>query len=250
MDLKHHNQQRLQQKYLYHDVVLLSISALALYYFDPIGGWLDRLFITPWIAPQGFFPYQQNWYLRDIQHDLFKKILIGCYSVFLILWLISFRSPRFAAQRWHYAYMFFGAALSTAVIGLLKAFSVHDCPWNMLQSSPQGWVWHLQGIKGQCFPGGHASTGFAMMTGYFVYRLQQPKRAQFFLWLGLALGFMLGWGQMMRGAHFLSHNLWSAWIIYALHSGLQMSDMCWRYFSRIGRLASIGQKSILNKKNH
>ena len=55
------------------------------------------------------------------------------------------------------------------------------------------------------------------MTGYFVYRLEQPKRAYFYLFSGILLGFMMGWAQMMRGAHFLSHNLWTGWVVWAIN---------------------------------
>jgi membrane-associated PAP2 superfamily phosphatase len=33
---------------------------------------------------------------------------------------------------------------------------------------------------------------------------------------GLGVGLFLGWVQQMRGAHFLTHTLWSAWIASAL----------------------------------
>ncbi|MEW7964857.1 hypothetical protein AB0858_09495, partial [Acinetobacter baumannii] len=59
--------------------------------------------------------------------------------------------------------------------------------------------------------------GFILMTGYFVYRLEQPKRAYFYLFSGILLGFMMGWAQMMRGAHFLSHNLWTGWVVWAIN---------------------------------
>lgn len=32
---------------------------------------------------------------------------------------------------------------------------------------------------------------------------------------GLALGTVMGAVQMMRGAHFLSHNLWTLWVVWA-----------------------------------
>jgi membrane-associated PAP2 superfamily phosphatase len=43
-----------------------------------------------------------------------------------------------------------------------------------------------------------------------------PKLAKVGLILGLILGFAMGWGQMMRGAHFMSHNLWTAWVVWVL----------------------------------
>ena len=67
------------------------------------------------------------------------------------------------------------------------------------------------------FPGGHASSGFALLVGYFIYRTTRPKRAYFFLLAALILGFAMGWAQMMRGAHFLSHTLWTGWIIWGLN---------------------------------
>ena len=67
---------------------------------------------------------------------------------------------------------------------------------------------------GSCFPGGHASGGFALMAFYFGLRDVQARYARLALAVALALGMVMGWAQMMRGAHFLSHNIWSAWIVW------------------------------------
>ncbi|MBV6618996.1 phosphatase PAP2 family protein, partial [Acinetobacter baumannii] len=94
----------------------------------------------------------------------------------------------------------------------------HACPWNMVHPNTLGsYIWDFSAKHGHCFPGGHASAGFILMTGYFVYRLEQPKRAYFYLFSGILLGFMMGWAQMMRGAHFLSHNLWTGWVVWAIN---------------------------------
>jgi membrane-associated PAP2 superfamily phosphatase len=60
------------------------------------------------------------------------------------------------------------------------------------------------------------------MTGYFVFRQSDKKRAYFYLVAGLILGFAMGWAQMMRGAHFLSHNLWTAWVIWLVNVGFYL----------------------------
>ena len=116
--------------------------------------------------------------------------------------------------------MFVVSILSTALIGILKSQSAHACPWDMTEQTATGFIWNFTATHGHCFPGGHASTGFALITGFFVFRLVQPKRAWFYLIAGLLLGFMMGWGQMMRGAHFLSHNLWTGWIILCFNTAL------------------------------
>jgi membrane-associated PAP2 superfamily phosphatase len=52
--------------------------------------------------------------------------------------------------------------------------------------------------------------------------------------LALVLGFSMGWAQMMRGEHFLSHNLWTAWLVWAVlfvlftlkNSSRKINDVC------------------------
>ena len=70
----------------------------------------------------------------------------------------------------------------------------------------------LSATAGHCFPGGHASSGFAVLAGYFIYRVTQPKRAYFFLIAACILGMGMGWAQMMRGVHFFSHSLCIGWV--------------------------------------
>lgn len=60
-------------------------------------------------------------------------------------------------------------------------------------------------VRGKCFPAGHASGGFALMSLFFVFE----KKA--FRILGLAFGLAMGWTmaiyQILKGAHFLSDSL-------------------------------------------
>ena len=65
---------------------------------------------------------------------------------------------------------------------------------------------------GRCFPAGHASGGFALMSLFFAL-----PRAR---WKGLALGLVAGWTtglyQMANGAHFASHTvvtMFLAWLL-------------------------------------
>jgi membrane-associated PAP2 superfamily phosphatase len=68
------------------------------------------------------------------------------------------------------------------------------------------------GGGGRCFPAGHASTGFAFLGGYFAFRHDVPKTARIWLIAALATGFVLGACQQLRGAHFMSHTLWTGWL--------------------------------------
>jgi len=171
--------QPILKKYLTIDASILLFTCLVFLLYFPIGGKLDLYFIQPWIDQSGNFYNRYNWFLTYWNHQVFKQMMIVVYVSFLALWILSFKIERFKPNRIIYGYMFWVSILSTTLIGVIKSQSRHDCPWNMLQNSTYGLSWDFSATQGHCFPGGHASTGFALMTGYFVYRLSQPKRAYF-----------------------------------------------------------------------
>lgn len=208
------------KKFMLRISAILIFSLAILIYVFPIYGKIDLALIQPWIDQFGHFTERNNWYLVHLNHKVFKQLLIAVYLSFFVLWLASFKLEKLRPQRWLYGYMFVVSILSTALIGILKSQSAHACPWDMTEQTATGFIWNFTATHGHCFPGGHASTGFALITGFFVFRLIQPKRAWFYLIAGLLLGFMMGWGQMMRGAHFLSHNLWTGWIILCFNTAL------------------------------
>ena len=206
------------KKFMLRISAILIFTLAILIYVFPVGGKIDLALIQPWMDQHGQFIERNNWSLVHLNHQIFKNVLIAVYLSFLGLWCASFKIERLQPKRWLYGYMFCVSMLSTLFIGALKSQSTHACPWNMTKATDTGFLWNFTTTQGHCFPGGHASTGFALLTGFFVFRLVQPRRAWFYLFAGLILGFMMGWGQMMRGAHFLSHNLWTAWIILGLNT--------------------------------
>ncbi|RYF79059.1 MAG: phosphatase PAP2 family protein [Comamonadaceae bacterium] len=136
------------------------------------------------------------------------------------------RLPR--AQRWQLA---LGPLAAVAVVTLLKQHSRTSCPWDLQEFGGTAawvshwawgvreshWAWGVRdGGPGHCFPAGHATTAFGFVGGWFVLREVSARAA--WLWLGAAAaaGLALGLGQQWRGAHFMSHTLWSAWISWAM----------------------------------
>lgn len=205
------------KRFIIVQILLLAISWAILTIYFPIHGTLDLSLIQPWMTPQGEFYLKQNWWLKVLNHQYVKLLLIAVYSSFLVLWLASFKLIRFKQNRAEYLYVFLMAILSTSIIGILKSQSDHACPWDMVVADAHTYLWQFDQVSGHCFPGGHSSTGFALLVGYFVYRLKQPSRALFYLIAAIILGFTMGWAQMMRGAHFFSHNLWTGWIIWLIN---------------------------------
>jgi membrane-associated PAP2 superfamily phosphatase len=112
--------------------------------------------------------------------------------------------------------------LCVATIPLLKAGSLTSCPWSLEEFGGSAhhvshWLWGVRdGGGGGCFPSGHASTAFCLLSGWFALRRDHARAARIWLCASIAAGLLLGLAQTMRGAHYPSHTLWTAWICLAL----------------------------------
>jgi len=112
--------------------------------------------------------------------------------------------------------------LALLVVVLLKGLSRTSCPWDLevFGGSAQHlshWAWgSTDGGPGHCFPAGHASTGFAFVAGAFWLTPHRPPLARRWWVAAVAAGTVLGVAQQLRGAHFMSHTLWTAWLCWAV----------------------------------
>jgi len=79
----------------------------------------------------------------------------------------------------------------------------------LFQPKPPGYPCHA-------FPAGHASGGFALMACYWVLAERRWRG----LALGLGVGAWMGFYQVARGEHFLSHTLATGLIAWLLCAGL------------------------------
>jgi len=125
--------------------------------------------------------------------------------------------------------------LALLAVVALKRFSLTSCPWDLVEFGGTAryvshWCWGItDGGAGHCFPAGHASAGFSFVAGWFVLRRKLPLVALRWLWAALAAGCVLGLVQQIRGAHYVSHTLWTAWICWFVGWGVENSKCIWRY---------------------
>jgi len=97
-----------------------------------------------------------------------------------------------------------------------------SCPWDVqdfggIAPYVSHWAWSVRDTgPGGCFPAGHASAAFACFGGYFVFRQTSPGVARAWLAAVVLSGLALGLAQQMRGAHFTSHTLWTAWVCWVV----------------------------------
>lgn len=127
----------------------------------------------------------------------------------------SFFIPPIKAWRMPLLYLLLATGLSVALVGLLKRVTNMECPWDLLRYGGEHAYYGLFSPRpallgrAQCFPAGHASAGYAWVALYFFCRRARPRWRWWGLGLAVSVGLAFGIAQQLRGAHFLSHDLWA-----------------------------------------
>jgi membrane-associated PAP2 superfamily phosphatase len=208
-----------------HLAIALALAPLITLLFEMVP--LDRSLIAPYYdAGAHAFPLRDDLFLQNVMHSGMKLVVTGIAFAAFGGFLMTFVLPQWVQHRRRLLWLFAGMAGSTLLVATLKQGSALHCPWDLAEYGGyapfHGLLERLPaGIAaGRCFPGGHSSGGFALMSFYFAWRDTHSGAARVFLAIGLMAGMVMGWSQMMRGAHFLSHNVWSAWVVWMFLSVL------------------------------
>jgi membrane-associated PAP2 superfamily phosphatase len=168
------------------------------------------------------FPLRDHPFLQNLMHNGLTLVVIVIGAGILGAFLLTFILPQWAPHRFRLLWLFAGMAGGPLMVSLIKHYSVLHCPWDLAAYGGYAPYHSLfdrlpPGLAaGRCFPGGHSSGGFSLMAFYFFWCDSHPVRARIALAGGLAAGMLMGWGQIMRGAHFLSHNIWAAWVVWTM----------------------------------
>ena len=194
--------------------VLLSFVLCVAWDFSPF-----NLYVSDLFGGVGGFPLQNHWFWGI---GLYKAqryagfMFLG--ALFCMLWwpLGTFRLLSVRQRR-----VLLAAVLTSALlISLLKAGNQISCPWDLnLYGGPgrlqSHWQWAVSdGGVGRCFPAGHPSGAFAFLAiGVFLWPVE-PRRARLWLLAAGVLGCFWSAVQVWRGAHFVGHALWTAWICF------------------------------------
>jgi|GEM_PF-158249 len=203
--------------------VLLPLGALA----AAIAGLectdLDARALEPFYdSATGRFPLRKFWLFQSVLHEGGKWLVLA-----LTIALAGVAVVGMAVKRWRpwcgpAAYMVTCVALTSGIVGWLKAVTNRYPPWDLdrfggkvpfttlFAGTPAPFT------DGHGFPAGHASAAFAWVALYFLARAFGVRRPLLWLAPGLLLGGSFAWVQHVRGAHFPSHNLWTlaiAWVV-------------------------------------
>jgi membrane-associated PAP2 superfamily phosphatase len=179
---------------------------------------LARLAYDP---SRGVFPLREHVLTTRVSHDGLKLVAVAVFGWILVsIWRPVGLLARL--DRGRRVYLFIAVAVCLITVSALKRGSALHCPWALLEfggahrylrlfdAVPDGWQ------RGACFPAGHALSAFAYIGGYFAWRDVDRRVARAWLIAVIVAGAWAGVSQQLRGAHFLSHTLWTAWLAWTL----------------------------------
>lgn len=156
------------------------------------------------------------WWSNALLHTGGRLLTGSVWLYFFGVWLASFRYTTLVFLRRAYCYVWVAMICAGSCVTLLKRITNVDCPWALaLFDGTYPYVRLLEDRPdylplSECFPSAHAAAGFAFLSLYFLWRDYHRFWAYTGLGIGLLLGFLYGYGQQARGAHFVSHDIWAA----------------------------------------
>jgi membrane-associated PAP2 superfamily phosphatase len=196
-----------------HLYIPLFIFVLAVTCFE-LGGvdiWLaDRLYALE----GGTWALKNAWITSAIIHQTGKKLSLLIAATILVTLIFSYISKYLHQYRRELAYLLLAAGGGSVLISILKSISHVSCAWDFSRyggteeyTSVYTQILNMSGEN--CFPAGHASGGYAWLAFYFLGVYKQSNWRWAGLCFALGVGLVFGISQQLRGAHFITHDLWT-----------------------------------------
>jgi membrane-associated PAP2 superfamily phosphatase len=167
------------------------------------------------------FPLRDHWFLDEFMHQTMKALMIGIGMV-PVATLIADRVNGGMLLEYRVRRALVVVAVSAALVPIsisaIKSVSIYHCPWSLPRYG--GYAPYLRIFDslpprmsaGHCFPAGHASSALWIPSIALFWLPEHPAKAYTIFAASLVPGLVLGLAQQARGAHFLTHTLWSVWI--------------------------------------
>ena len=169
-----------------------------------------------------FFNFETKKWIIDENEPILKfffydgaKNSLLIFAIITLFSLIFFRKKSIIKEyQKGLIIVLLAAAIVPSVIGTLKAVSNTPCPNNInyfggeypdikvFDSYPKDFV---QKSKAKCWPAGHASGGFALLSLFFLFKSTTNRKKSIIF--ALIIGWSMGLYKMLVGDHFLSHTI-------------------------------------------
>jgi membrane-associated PAP2 superfamily phosphatase len=208
------------------------------------------LAMAHWFGSAGGFALESHWLWRDLLHDDIRLwpwvIELGLLTA-IFLPIGTLRQLPMARR----AQLALSTLAALLAVSTLKLHSHTSCPWDLQEFGGAAtyvshWAWGVRdGGTGGCFPAGHASEGFAFIGGFFAFRHALPKTAWRWFAGAMLAGLVFGLAQQIRGAHYMSHTLWTAWLCWTVAAGIDAAVSRLMARSRTHATAPVSRLSAL-----
>jgi len=201
---------------------LLLLGVIVFFGISDIDLTIQNYFYLPqtkqWIMNSYMEPY------NFIFYSGIKKLLIAIAGLLFLAFLFSFKVIWLKSYKQGLAIVILSAIIIPLLVGYLKKETNMPCPKQEIQYGgfyPRTAVWEkypddffLKPYRSKCWPAGHASGGFALMSLFFLFHKKRNK------YIGLTIGIIVGWSmgiyKMLIGDHFFSHTVITmilAWLV-------------------------------------
>lgn len=157
-------------------------------------------------------------FLRDVLHQGMHKAVITAFCLIgAVLAYAALRRPDWTWQKPMRVFMLCAGIYIGLVTGL-KSQTTFACPWSITQfggdktlvTSYADLFDTAQYGRGRCFPAGHSSSGYVWIGLAFALAAAGSRRFWRIFAACLSVGIVFSIAQILRGAHFLSHELTTA----------------------------------------
>lgn len=200
------------------DVLRALAGLMLLMLYDSTG--LDLALLQPFGNSAGF-AWREHWLTAGLLHAGGRWLSVALALLTVLVALRPFGPWRGLSPR-ERLWCFGVVALCLLLVPTMKQHSLTSCPWDLqAYGGVAHYVSHWQigvsdGGPGHCFPSGHASGAFAFLALAASLRPRRPRAARIALGLLCVIGAVFGLAQMARGAHYLSHTLYAAWLCWSV----------------------------------
>ena len=210
----------------HHTAALLGLGLIWAGYICHVSG-VDMQLSRLVYAHYSGFP-RDHVFLKTIMHDGIRRVVTGVFILLVLTAVWDAFSPRPWLKAYRHPLRVFLVCAGVFIGGVaaLKSVTTPACPWDM---AAFGGIRHVTAYadifrtqtlgNGRCFPAGHSTSGYVWLGLPFVFGRRGKSLARAVLCL-LPIGMIFSAVQILRGAHFLSHELTTLGIALVLFSAL------------------------------
>jgi membrane-associated PAP2 superfamily phosphatase len=163
-----------------------------------------------------------SWWTNQFLHEGGRWAMRLVAAAALVVAVVGRILPRYGQLQRPATYVALAMILSTGIVGLIKSESNIDCPSDLAGfggDRPHVGVFadrpdYLP--HAACFPAAHSSSGYSLFAFYFLWLERKRRLSRAGLALALGVGLVFGIAQQSRGAHFVSHDVWSAFLVWMI----------------------------------